>query len=184
MNYDIILADPPWKYAKAETGGSMTSGASYKYPVMELQDILDLRVGEHAKDNSILFLWGTWPLLPEAIKTIEHWGFRYITIGFVWVKATRGGLGFFTGMGYYTRGNTEFCLIGKRGSMPVTAHDVSQLIYAPVREHSRKPDEQYGKIERLYPNMKYLELFARKTREGWDSWGNEVETSLPLFEAK
>ena len=87
---------------------------------------------------------------------------------------------FFFGMGYYTRTIPEPCLLSTRGSMPVAVHNERNFIIAPIREHSQKPDEQYEKIERLYPNAKKLELFARRRREGWDAFGNECEGSIRL----
>ena len=111
---------------------------------------------------------------------MEAWGFTYKTIGFSWVKSNKNGEGFKIGMGFYTRANVELCLLGVRGKMPVMARDVRQVIYAPPREHSRKPDEVYERIERLYPGMSYLELFARQRWQGWSAWGNEVNSDIDL----
>lgn len=131
--------------------------------------------------NAALFLWAVWPSLFEYTPSVlSAWGFEYKTCAFLWAKARRSGFGFFMGLGHYTRANTECCLLAVRGRMPVVDKGVTQMIFSPVREHSRKPDEQYGKIERLYPNMRYLELFARRKREGWDVWGNEVEGAIHL----
>lgn len=132
-------------------------------------------------DNCVLFLWCVWPALYSAVPIVlDGWGFTYRTIGWVWVKANPTGFGHFMGLGYYTRANTEPCLIAVKGEMPVATKDVLALIYSPVREHSRKPDEQYNKIERLYPNKRYLELFARHKRDGWDAWGNEIKSDIRL----
>lgn len=181
MKYDVILADPPWQYDKRETGGSMKSGASQQYNVMGISDIANLPIGELASDNCALFMWVVPPKYYDGIDEIwKAWGFRYITKAFCWVKSKPSGFGFFTGMGHYTRANTEDCYLCVKGSMPVDSHSVNQMIYAPIREHSRKPDDQYSKIERLYPNMKYLELFARRKRDGWDSWGNEIDSDIDL----
>ena len=146
---------------------------------MSIDDICNLPVANLVSENCALFLWCVWPsLLDYPAQVISAWGFEYKTIAWVWVKAKKSGLGFFTGMGYYARANTEPCLLATKGHMPVSAHNVLALIYSPVREHSRKPDEQYNKIERLYPDVRYLELFARKKREKWDAWGNEVESDV------
>lgn len=181
--YDVILADPPWHwrtYAGKELGEERhyTRGAPRHYPIMPTEDICKLLIP--SDKNAVLFLWAIWPKLPDALRVIEAWGFEYKTIAWAWVKANRSGLGFFTGMGFYTRANTEPCLLAVKGRKPVARHDIQSLIYHPVMEHSRKPDDQYRKIEALYPNMHYLELFARRKREGWDSWGNEVKNDIVI----
>jgi N6-adenosine-specific RNA methylase IME4 len=147
---------------------------------MSLEDICGLDIGGLAAKNAVLFLWSVWPRIFDARAVIESWGFQYKTKAFTWVKSRRNGFGFHFGMGYYTRANDEPCLLATRGNMPVAVHDELALIYSPVREHSRKPDEQYGKIERLYPGRRYLELFARRRRSGWDVFGNQVEGSISL----
>jgi site-specific DNA-methyltransferase (adenine-specific) len=181
MNYDVILADPPWKFRYYNEETTDEKGAAQKhYDLMELEEICALPIGELGADNSLLFLWVTWPMLPKAFEVMKAWNYTYRTLGFVWVKANPTGFGFFTGLGYYTRSNSEPCLIGGRGFLPRQTATVSQLIYAPIREHSRKPEDTYRKIERLYPDHRYLELFARRKREGWDSWGNEIESDLEI----
>lgn len=180
-NYDIILADPPWHFREwVPSHGDNSRSAESHYPTMTDEDIALLSIDTLSADNCALFLWSVWPKLAETWHVMDKWGFNYKTIAWVWVKAKRSGFGHFTGMGYYTRANTEPCLLAVKGRMPVTAHDVLSIIYSPVREHSRKPDEQYNKIERLYPDMNYLELFARRKREGWASWGNEVKSDIEL----
>lgn len=178
MKYDVILADPPWAFEVWNKDTGAGRSAESHYPTMSTQDICQLPIP--AADNCALFLWSCWPTLPDALDVVSAWGFTYKTIAWVWVKAKESGMGFFTGMGYYTRGNTEPCLLAVRGRMPVDDHAIQSLIYSPVREHSRKPDEQYAKIDRLYPNTRRLELFARRRREGWDAFGNEVENSIAL----
>jgi N6-adenosine-specific RNA methylase IME4 len=180
MKYDVILADPPWKFEVWDRDTGSGRSAESHYPTMAIQDICDLQIGNIAEDNAALFLWVVWPSLREAFDVVETWGFIYKTVAWTWVKANRGGFGHFMGMGYYTRANTEPCLLAVKGNMPVQAHDVLALIYSPVREHSRKPDEQYAKIERLYPDRNYLELFAREKREGWHCWGNEVLSDIQI----
>jgi N6-adenosine-specific RNA methylase IME4 len=179
--YDVILADPPWRFKvwATDTGGGRSP--EKHYPTLTIDDICKLPVGDLAADNCVLFLWCVWPSIFEfPQRVMAAWGFEFKTNAFTWVKAKRSGFGHHFGMGYYTRANTEPCLLAVRGDMPIAAKDVLALIYSPVREHSRKPDEQYGKIERLYPNMRYLELFARKKRDGWDAWGNEIESDIHL----
>ena len=178
--YNVILADPPWKYQFWSPAQKGTRRAENHYEVMELQDICNLPINDMTADNCVLFMWATWPLLYESQEVIKAWGFEYKTLAWVWVKAKRSGFGFFTGMGFYTRANTEPCLLAVKGSMPVAVHDIQALIYSSIREHSRKPDEQYHKIESLYPDCNYLELFARQERPGWDVFGNEVSNSITL----
>jgi len=168
--FEVILADPPWLF---ETWGEGDRNVSNKYDLMSTDDICKLSLP--SAENCTLFLWACWPKLYDALQVIEAWGFEYKTIGWVWVKANKSGFGFFTGMGYSTRANSEPCFIATKGKpLRVQNKGIQSLIYSPVREHSRKPDDQYRKIESLYPNHSYLELFARRKRQGWASWGNEV----------
>ena len=111
--------------------------------------------------------------MPEAFEVIRAWGFEYKTCAFVWVKTTKDESRFATGMGYWTRANAEICLLATRGSPKRINADVHQVISSPRTEHSRKPEEVATRIERLVPGP-YLELFARRPREGWSLWGNEA----------
>lgn len=193
LKYDVILADPPWNYEvyDKDTGNGRSPSAHYQ--TMTLEALCALPIRELAADNCALFLWSVWPSLLERYddkgklltpsfpsQVMKAWGFRYATLGFEWVKLNKSGMGFFMGMGFYTRCNSEPCILGVRGKMPVADKGERNLIVSPVREHSRKPDEQYAKIEKLYPNKRYVELFARKRRPGWDAFGNEVEGSIIL----
>jgi N6-adenosine-specific RNA methylase IME4 len=179
MKYDVILADPPWTFSVWNAEKS-DRHASHKYDLMSIEEICALRVASLTAENCALFLWATWPNILDAFKVIEAWGFSYRTLGWEWIKAKESGFGFHFGMGYYTRSNPEPCLLAVKGRMNVAVHDISALIYTPVQEHSRKPDDQYRKIEALYPGRRYLELFARRRRPGWDVFGNEVEGSIAL----
>jgi N6-adenosine-specific RNA methylase IME4 len=177
----VILADPPWQFETWSHRGQ-GRGASQHYRTMPTAEICAMPVRDLAAEDATLFVWGTWPHLPDALQVIEAWGFTYRSCGFVWVKTKQSSVTMwadlnelFLGLGYGTRGNTEFCLRAARGSPGGgKARDVSQLILAPRREHSRKPDEQYGRIERLYAGP-YLELFARNQRPGWQAWGNQTD---------
>jgi N6-adenosine-specific RNA methylase IME4 len=122
-----------------------------------------------------LFLWATDPSLPQALEVMAAWGFVYKTVAFTWAKTTKDGTGFPIGCGYWTRANPEQCLLATRGRPQRLSRAVPQLVLAPRREHSRKPDQVYERIEALVPGP-YLELFAREQRPGWDSRGYEVET--------
>jgi N6-adenosine-specific RNA methylase IME4 len=119
----------------------------------------------------------TNPLLPVGLEVITAWGSAYKTVGFTWVKTTQDGTGFPIGCGYWTRANAELCLLATRGQPQRLSRSVRQLIVSPRREHSRKPDEIYDRIEELVPGP-YLELFARNRRPGWGSWGHEVQTGV------
>ena len=174
--YSVILADPPWKFRMWKGDKGSRTAESY-YPTLSIWQLSHIE--SPSEDNAAIFLWSTWPLIPNAIGLMGSWGFEYKTVAWVWVKQTSKGNPHF-GMGHYTRGSTEPCLLGIRGRMPVADKSVRARIDAPVREHSRKPDEQYDKIERLYPGVPKLEMFARYQREGWDSWGDEIKNSVDL----
>ena len=141
-------------------------------------DLPSMPLGEHvvrlADRDSALLLWTTMPHLPDAWRLVEAWGFAYKTVGFTWAKRTPSGDGWHMGPGYWTRSNTEPCLLATKGSPPRLAADVSQLVIAPVGRHSAKPAEVHDRIERLVAGP-YLELFARRVRPGWTAWGNEIE---------
>ena len=180
MTYRVILADPPWTFSVWNAEKSYRH-ASHKYDLMTTSQICELPVRDISDENCALFLWATWPNILDAFRVIESWGFAYRTLAWEWAKLNPSSIGFHIGMGYYTRSNPEPCLLSVRGKMAVSAHDVMALIVSPVREHSRKPDEQYGKIERLYPDGPYLEMFARhKYSEKWDVWGNEIKSDVDL----
>ena len=180
-SFDIILADPPWKFLTRSPKGN-GRGPERHYPTMTLEQLQALPVGGLAADNAALFLWCCWPsLFRDVPGLLSAWGFDYRTLAFIWIKANRNGAGFFQGLGYYSRSNSEPCLLAVRGRMPVESHAVHQVIYSPVRRHSQKPGEQYERIEQLYPGRRYVELFARsKGRPGWAYWGNEIESDIGL----
>tara|TARA_B100001093_G_scaffold511327_1_gene578964 strand:- start:15498 stop:16037 length:540 start_codon:yes stop_codon:yes gene_type:complete len=170
--YDVIYADPPWTFKTFSNKGKKRSPENH-YDVMSLQDICNLPVNKISKDNSVLLMWVTDPLLDKAFKVIEAWGFKYKTVGFTWAKTNRKSKGFFTGLGYWTRGNPEMCLLATKGKPKRISKSVPQLVIEQRREHSRKPDIIYNHIENLLEGS-YIELFARTQRSGWDSWGNQT----------
>jgi N6-adenosine-specific RNA methylase IME4 len=173
--YSVIYADPPWSF-QVWSGEGKDRAAENHYPTMEQRDIEALPVGALAAENCALFMWAVMPQLPEALAVIKAWGFEFKTCAFVWVKQTKDEERFATGMGYWTRANAEICLLATRGN-PVRLHaDVHQVVLAPRMEHSRKPDEVAERIQRLVPGP-YIELFARRQREGWDVWGNQAEAA-------
>lgn len=171
QKYGIIYADPPWSY-----NDRGCSGACEKhYRTMKLSDICALPVADIAADDCALFLWATYPMLPEALKVIEAWGFRYKGIAFQWVKQNRSGSGYFFGLGHWTRANSEPCLLAVKGRPKRVSASVSQIIAAPVLRHSQKPDEARQKIVELMGNLPCIELFARAQSPGWDCWGDEIQ---------
>jgi N6-adenosine-specific RNA methylase IME4 len=184
--YQLIAADPPWNFRNwgADEVGithEHSRGANKHYPTMTIEDICALPVESIAAPDSVLLLWMVWTHLPEALRVIAAWGFEYKTCAYTWVKANPGGMGFFTGMGYYTRANTEACLLATRGKgLERQVADVGQLIYSPVKKHSQKPKEFFWKTDRLFGDVSRVELFARQSQPGWDVWGNEVECTAQL----
>lgn len=143
---------------------------------MSLEDIKNLPVADITADNAVLFLWCTYPQLPNGLEVIKAWGFQYFGLGFEWIKKTPGGKDFF-GMGYWTRANPECCLLAIKGKMKPLRHDIRQLVYSEIEEHSRKPRIVREHIVNLVGDLPRIELFAREKTEGWDVWGNEVEQS-------
>ena len=141
---------------------------------MNFKDICSLPINNIANDNSVLLMWVIDPLLDKAFKVIDAWGFKYKTVGFTWAKTNRKKLGFFTGLGYWTRGNPEMCLLATKGKPKRISKSVPQLVVEQRREHSRKPDIMYNHIENLLDGP-YIELFARTKRKGWDCWGNQTD---------
>jgi N6-adenosine-specific RNA methylase IME4 len=176
--YELFHVDPPWKFKDSANSGKR--GAVHKYPVMTVPELCALPVGDLAAKNALLAMW-TVPTMPEeALCVMRAWGFRFVTLkGFTWVKTTRNGKLHF-GMGHYTRSNSEDCAFAVKGKWTelCASHAVSQIIYAPVREHSRKPDEAADKLVQLCGDVSRIELFARNRRPGWDAWGNETPRTI------
>lgn len=168
--YDIIYADPPWQYRNM---GNIQATANSHYNTMSQEEINNLPVDKLSKDNSILFLWATFPKIQEALDTIKAWGFEYKTVGFVWIKKNKNGGNFF-GVGWYTKSNAEICLIATKGKPPKQSNKVSQIIETIREEHSKKPQQARDKIIEFCGDLPRIELFARQAVEGWDCWGNEA----------
>lgn len=163
--YGAILADPPWHFATYSDKGR---GRSPKYRTEAAASLACIRVADEcAAADCALFMWAVDAHLEEAISLMGQWGFQYKTVAFVWVKPQ-------IGLGYWTRKEAELCLLGTRGKPARRDKGVRQVIMAPRREHSRKPDEIYGRIEALVSGP-YLEMFARQQWPGWDAWGNETD---------
>ncbi len=181
--YDIIYADPPWHYkGKLQFDKSGTveknngwkdrifiSSACFQYPTIPTEELKKLPVQQIAKDNSLLFLWTTNPHLAQAIELGVAWGFEYKTVVFVWNKMNHNP-------GHYTLSYCELCLLFKRGRIPTPrgARNVKQLIEVPRNRHSEKPIEIAQGIIQMFPYQSRIELFARDSKEGYDSWGLEI----------
>lgn len=163
--YRTIMADPPWEHQQ--------KGSGYKppYPLMRLDDIMALPVADLAEDDAHLWLWATNASIFDARRVMEAWGFQYRSC-LTWIKPRFG-------MGGYLRNQTEHLLFGIRGKAPMNFHGQGTWLYAPLQDHSHKPEEQYAVIERCSSGP-YLELFARRRQPGWDAWGNEVEADVAL----
>ena len=180
--YKTVLADCAWLYANQGCQGTMAN----HYPGMKIEDICSLPVGDICDDDCVLFFWATYPMLQEALQVIKAWGFTYKSIAFQWVKINhKAGTPFF-GLGYWTRGNTEPCLLATRGKPKRISAGVFQIIdeplvlEAPLTRHSEKPAIVRDKIVELMGDLPRIELFARQKTEGWDTWGNECPCDVDL----
>jgi len=179
--YQIIYADPPWNF-KVWSKKGMDRSAENHYKTMSIEEIINLKsfINEITSDNCILFIWVTYPLLKEGLKVIEEWGFKYKTCGFTWVKRNKKADTWFWGLGYWTRANTELCLIATKGNVKRVSNKVHQIIDTHIEEHSKKPDIVRDKIVELVGDLPRIELFARQKVEGWDSWGDEIESDISI----
>lgn len=180
--FRVLLSDPPWAFSsnsKAKPGRN----AMRHYDTMTVEEIAAMPVKELMAANAVLFLWITGPhfVAGAHFKVMKAWGFKPSGIGFTWIKLNKNAASLFMlksdlfmGGGFTTRKNAEFCLIGKRGKSVRVGKSVHEVIISPRREHSRKPDETYERIEEYSPGP-YIELFARNRRPGWLSWGNQLD---------
>lgn len=182
--YQTILADPAWGF-RTFGGADVTPHRTKDdhYETMTHAELLALPVADIAGKDCALFLWVIDSHLKMALEVGEAWGFTYKTRAFTWLKMTADFSKPRIGMGYWTRKESELCLLFTRGKPPRLEKSVREVIIAPKREHSRKPDEQYELIERLVGGPR-LEMFARQRQPGWDAWGNETDKFVgdPLME--
>jgi len=169
-HYQIIYADPPWRYENPPMGGSNRSIENH-YPTMTLEDICALPVGDLAAEDALLYLWATAPKLAECMQVIEAWGFQYRT-NMVWDKVS-------IGMGYHARNQHELLLIARRGSIPppLAGTQASSVHVEKRGKHSAKPHFYYEMIEAAYSGLEKIELFARAPRVGWTVHGNQSESA-------
>jgi N6-adenosine-specific RNA methylase IME4 len=186
--FSVIYADPPWAYRDSGIRG----GTDKHYQTMTLPQLCALDVARLAADDCALFLWTTWPFLGEALQVISAWGFRYKNCAFAWVKTTKIGAPA-TGLGHYTRGNTEPCLFATRGKVRRADAGVPQVLldelpeetlFAPRGQHSAKPPEARDRIVRLLGDVPRIELFARERVPGWEAWGNQLPPRLQTTDSE
>lgn len=164
--YKTIMADPPWDI---EQKGAR--GAIHHYDLMTLDRIKAMPVGDLVEENAHCWLWVTNATLRHGHDVLEAWGFTPRSI-LTWVKPR------YT-LGVYLRNATEHIILGTRGKAPVQFHGQATWLFAPLQDHSHKPEEQYPLIQRVSPGP-YLELFARRRQPGWDAWGNEIDSDLVI----
>lgn len=176
--YNIIYVDPPWRYEQKRLQGA----AEKHYPTMNIREMCALPVADLAGTDCVLFMWVTFPMLPEAFKLMEAWGFEYKTVAFVWLKQNKKSPSWFYGLGFWTRGNAEICLLAKKGKPKRNSASVHQFIISPIEQNSKKPDITRDRIVELMGDVPRIELFARQKTEGWDVWGNEAPDSVELPE--
>jgi N6-adenosine-specific RNA methylase IME4 len=163
--YKVIYADPPWEYGKSM---DITYGTADKhYPTMPLKDICALSIPQISEDNAVLFLWATSPQLPEALKVIDAWGFKY-KASFIWDKIKHV-------MGHYNSVRHEFLLVATKGSCTPEVMKLFDSVVSEERtEHSVKPETFRDIIDTIYPSGNRIELFARTKHDNWEVWGNQV----------
>lgn len=174
--YQIIYADPPWRYS----GKMMNSSVTDHYKVMTLRDICNLPVGDIADTNCVLFMWVTLPKLNEFMQVVTAWGFEYKTTAFVWVKENKRANTPFMGLGRWTRANPEIMILATKGRISRLRADIRQLQQHKIASHSEKPVIFRRLITDLVGDLPRIELFARQKTDGWDVWGNEVEGDITL----
>lgn len=182
--YATMVIDPPWAFEKYSGPGIPTTAVDDPYPVMSNADIAALPIQPMLHQHACVFMWATMPLLDVAIDIGKGWGLTYKTVAFTWVKVNESSAHawfnrpmstdiWFNGMGYWTRSNVELVLLFTQGRPRRRANDVGQIVATPRGRHSEKPEEVQTRIERLVAGP-YAELFARRCRQGWDCYGNEI----------
>lgn len=169
--YGVIYADPEWQFETYSRETGMDRAADNHYPTSETDAICARRVQDIAAADCVLFLWATVPMLPDALRVMDAWGFAYKSHA-AWVKDRAG-------TGYWFRNQHELLLVGTKGDIPAPAQGTQfvSVNAAPIGEHSEKPVSFYEMIEHYFPNLPKIELNARQARDGWDVWGLEAPTS-------
>ena len=185
--YQIIYADPPWPEQGNTCKPSLFSGAygqrnnkKSEFKTMSIGEIALLPIPQLTDRDCVLFLWCTARHLPFSFEVIKAWGFKYVNVGFAWMKSNRKKGTPFAGLGVWTKQNVELCLFATKGKpyRLLKSHAVAQAIYEPKSLTVKKPEIVYARIERMFGDIPRLELFARQKTKGWDTWGNEVENDV------
>jgi len=173
-DFSTVLADPPWRFQNRTGKVAPEHRRLDRYSTLDLDEICRLPISQIVADNAHLYLWVPNALLPDGLKVMQAWGFRYVS-NIIWAKRRQDGGPDGRGVGFYFRNVTEMLLFGVRGHLRTLQPARSQvnMIETRKREHSRKPDEQYAIIEACSPGP-YLELFARQAQPGWVTWGDEA----------
>ena len=171
--YDIIYADPPWAHIGVRIGS--VNHIETPYMRLSTDELCDLPIQSINSDNCLLFMWAASPMLTDAIRVGEAWGFQYKTIAFVWDKQNPV-------IGYYTMSQCEMCLVFKKGKIPQPRGktNIRQFLTCKKSRHSEKPWEVRDRITEMFPAQRKLEMFARTQHKGWDAWGNELDKEIDL----
>ena len=183
--YQIIYADPPWKYGDRVMNkghGGRFDSLQLHYSSMTTKEICSLPIKEMCDENCLLFIWTTDSHIPDCLKVISSWGFVYKTVGFYWLKTSpKTGLPS-PNLGKWTQKNGELCFLATKGkcSQFIKDRKIHQLIQEPRSKHSKKPLETKRRITKMFGDVPCIELFARQRTPGWDVWGNEVESDIEL----
>lgn len=172
LKYKVILADPPWYFSNYSERGEEKNPVAH-YDCMDLAAIKALPVSQLAAPDCALIMWATAPMISEALEVMKAWGFQIKSAG-AWAKQSSTGQKWAFGTGYVFRSAAEFFLLGTIGKPKQKVKNIRNLIVAPIREHSRKPDEMRDNIEKMF-DPPYLELFGRQKFPGWDVWGNQTD---------
>lgn len=182
MKYKIIYADPAWSYGNRGLMNKQKKIVHIEshYPTMTTDEICNLPIKELADKDCVLFMWVTYPHLENAFKVIKAWGFKYSTCGFEWFKTHKSGKPTHFMGAWVVGGAIEICLIAHKGSPKRISKRVKRLVISERTRHSEKPDEVRKRIVELMGDLPRIELFARQKVEGWDVWGNEVESDIQL----
>lgn len=170
--FACLLADPPWAFKTYSCNKVPQRAKKQHYDTMTEAELIALPVASIAADDALMIMWVLDTHIDQALRIGVAWGFDYKTLGPIWHKMSPGGLSYI-GLGHWFRSGGEISILFTRGSPKRLDRGVRQFIHSPVREHSRKPEDQYRRIERLVAGPR-LELFGRQQRPGWTTVGNEV----------
>lgn len=171
--YEVIYADVPWTYK--DDRGHSTSFAGITYPTMSTKELCALPIKQIAAKDCVLFMWVTGSMLPDCLKIMHEWGFKFKTTAFVWVKQNPKAGTPVSLIGRYTMSSCEFVLVGTRGHPKRIRNNVRQLVEAPRTIHSAKPKEVHKRIVDIYGDIPRIELFAREPVEGWTTIGDGID---------